>query len=310
MKNLDIVYFGNGKRGVICLKHLLENGKKIVLVVVHPEDFDPHPTKWNETVKHTAESKGIPVFAPKNINSPESISKLLEYQPDLMVIGGYGQILTQRVIDIPREGTLNLHGGLLPRYRGSSPINWAIINGEKTGGCTVIFIDDGIDTGDIVTQEKFDIGIDDTALDIQKKTFRIFPRLLLSSINDIENNTVNRLKQDESKAFYYHRRTPADGIIDWSSMSALQVHNKVRALTHPYPGAFTHHEGRKLLIWRTSLLHEDIRGIPGRVAFRRENGVVVIAKDRGLLVETVEEIGKGERPSRDYFKKSGVNLGL
>jgi len=307
--NLRIIYMGNGKRGVMCLKELLDAGKNIVLVVVHPEGYDKHATRWDETVKSTAQSHDLPIFAPEKINTKESIAALREYHPELIILGGYGQIIRRGVLDIPEHGILNLHGGPLPRYRGSSPINWSIINGETRSACTVIFVDKGIDTGDIAAQQEFAIGPDDTALTIQKRTFEIFPKLLLQVVDDIENGTVTRTPQDESQAFYYHKRTPRDGKLDWNSMTARQVHDMVRALTHPYPGTFTFFRGKKLFIWKASLLEQDIRGVPGRVCFRRKGGVIVIAGDRGLLIETVQEEGKEEMNARDYFTKTGVDLG-
>ena len=239
MRRLKIIYIGTGKRGVVCLNKLFENNKDVKLVVVHPEKFDKHATQWQETVQSVAESQNLPIFAPMNINSNESLIVLKKYKPDLIVIAGYGQILKKKVIELPTHGVLNLHGGLLPQYRGSSPLNWALINGETSGGCSVILINEGIDTGDIVAQEKFDITLQDTILNLQEKTFNIFPRLLLQAINSIEQNKIITIPQVETQAFYYHKRKPEDGKIDWKSMKAMQVYNLIRALTHPYPGAYT-----------------------------------------------------------------------
>jgi len=198
--------------------------------------------------------------------------------------------------------------GELPQYRGSSTLNWMIINGETKGGVAIILIDAGIDTGDIIAKESFEIRPNDTIKEVIYKTDKIFPRLLIKVIRQIKNGTVKRKPQPPGKGTYYHTRYPRDGKINWERSSAKEVYNLVRALTHPCPGAFTYFNNKKLIIWKASLIEEDIRGIPGRVCLRRRRGIVAIAADRGLLITRVQPEGKSECDANDFFNHLSVDL--
>ena len=140
------------------------------------------------------------------------------------------------MFDLPPLGTINLHGGKLPEYRGAAPINWQIINGETSGGCSIIYVDEGIDTGDIIAQEIYPIEAHDTHASILEKTLEIFPRLLIQVLEQIENGTVKAQKQDPHAGSYYIRRYPSDSEINWDRLTDIQVHNLVRGMFGPYPG--------------------------------------------------------------------------
>jgi methionyl-tRNA formyltransferase len=306
MGTMRIVFMGNGERGVACLRALIENGESIVGAVVHPGQGAP---AQEETVRTLARRHQIPTIDPERINAMESMKGLLAWKPDLMVLAGYNQILQSPVINVAPLGCINLHGGKLPDYRGTAPLNWAIINGETRIGLSIIFVDEGIDTGDIIAEAEFQISIHETIREAVDRTLQIFPEMLLAVVKEIKSGCVMRVRQNPSGGTYYTRRYPRDGIIRWSSMSAFQVHNLVRALTRPYPGAFTFLNGKKVLIWRTSLLEEDIRGVPGRVAFLREEGTVVIAGDKGLMVHEIQVEDNDPVPSNTIFHRMGMDLG-
>lgn len=303
---MKIVYFGNNPRGVVCLERLIDNSENIVAVVAHPEKktSDYH----GRSVHDIAAGNGIPCRRPEKVNSIENIDWLKAFAPDLFVLSGYNQILRSGVLEIPEMGTINLHGGKLPQYRGVAPINWQIINGETTGACSVIFVDEGIDTGDIITQKEYDIALDDTAETIVDKTLVIFPNLLVDAIDLIKTKTLTPIRQDDAQGCYYTRRYPRDGQIFWRDMTAFQVHNLIRALVAPYPGAFTYRGGDKVTVWKASLLEQKVVGVPGRVVMRKKDGVVITAMDRGLLVEIVQPDNGEVVPARDYFTKLGEDL--
>jgi len=297
---MRIVYFGNGSRGVKCLQTLVEHREEIIAVV-------GHPTPESDVVA-TGRKLGLPVFQPEKVNDTSFADAMAELRPDLNVLAGYNQILRKRIIEIPNKGTINLHGGKLPEYRGTAPINWQIINGETTGGCSIIYVDEGIDTGDIIVQEPYEIGLEDDAATIMQKTIEIFPKLLVDVINRIKAGTVERTSQDLSEGCYYTRRFPRDGKIDWKRMTAEQVHNLVRAQVKPYSGAFCFKEGKKVKIWKTSLLSNRISGIPGRVPLSRENGVIIIAADKGLLVEQISVGDSDEAVNPMIYLKIGDDI--
>ena len=302
---MRIVYAGNFERGITCLEALHNHGQDELTVIAPPlSEID---SKRGSVVTY-AQSQGICVLQPENINSPRFISELRQLQPDLLILVGYRQILKKAILAVPRLGCINLHGGRLPDYRGVAPMNWMIINGESKGAVSIIFVDEGIDTGDIIAEANFDIDENDTIQDVVEKTCVLFPPLLITVVDSIRNGTVKRKKQNRNAGSYFTRRYPRDGFIDWKNVDAVQVHNLVRALTAPYPGAFTYYKEKKLFIWKTSLLSKSIRGIAGRVCLNHPRGVIVLARDRGLVVESVQEIGKPVVPAATFFTQMGVDL--
>ncbi len=301
---MNIIYFGNNPRGVKCLEALHKSGFTPSAVVIHH-----HAPDSPGTVHALAKQLKLPIYDPKRVNAPEFLQTFRALQPDLMILTGYNQILRHDILQIPPQGTLNLHGGYLPYYRGGSPINWQILNGEATGGCAIIYVDEGVDTGDIIAQELYDIPPDATAEEIVQKTLDIFPGLLVDVVKQIQTGTVNVLKQDPSVGTYYCKRYPQDGQIFWERMTALEIHNLVRALNSPnLEGAFTFLNGEKIAILRTQLLKTVIKGVPGRIALKQDGGVVVIAKDHGLLVTDIHVIGQ-QLLAKNYFKLGGFTLG-
>jgi len=284
---MNIVYFSKGIRGSLCLSRILEAGYVVesVVAVNQEEPLDQLSRQYN-----------FPIIFPENINSEDAIIRLKKYKADLFILCGYNKILKQPIIEIPPLGTINLHGGKLPEYRGAAPINWQIINGETTGGCSIIYVDEGIDTGDIIAQEIYPINDGDTHASILDKTLEIFPRLLLAVLEQIENGTVQAQKQDSSEGGYFPRRYPKDSEINWAGMTDIEVHNLVRGMHGPYPSAYTFKGEKKIEISKTELIVDTITGIPGRVAQEHSNGVIVLTKNRGLLINAITVDGKDIDP--------------
>ena len=300
---MKILYFGKSIRGIKCLEALVENGRRdeIIGVVTPPGMMDEMAQK--------AKKMGFQILQPERVNGEECIKEISSLNPDLFILSGYSYILKKEILSIPPMGAINLHGGKLPEYRGVAPINWQIINGEAMGGCAILFVDEGIDTGDIIAQELYDITMEDTAATVLEKTLELFPSMLVNVLDKIEKGTVKRLTQDLFKGCYYTRRYPRDGKIVWKEMTAVQIYNLVRALVKPYPGAFFFHRGKKIIVNKVSLLQEDIRGMPGRVSLFRGEGVIVIARNRGIVIEEISLDGEmaGCEP-RTYFKSPGDDL--
>lgn len=243
----------------------------------------------------------LDLLQPEKVNDPIFLAHLGAIAPDLFVLAGYNQILHTQILGIPSHGTINLHGGKLPEYRGTAPINWQIINGEAQGGCCILYVDEGIDTGDIIEQQLYDITLEDNAATAVDKTLKIFPPMLLRTLGKISKNEIKATKQDLNSGSHYTRRYDRDGRIDWKTMSAVQVHNLVRALVPPYPGAFALRGTERITIVRTRLLEQRIMGIPGRIPLKREQGAIAIAADRGLLIEKVLVEGQ-ELDAREFFR--------
>jgi methionyl-tRNA formyltransferase len=291
---MRILYFGNNIRGVKCLERLIIEGKNIIGVVGHPGESD---------VVQSANRYGIPIYQYEEINSKEVAKQLKELNADIFVLSGYNKILKEEIINISPKGVINLHGGKLPEYRGAAPINWQIINGEEEGGCSIIYLDKGIDTGDIIAQKRFPITINDTAEDVLNRTLEIFPDLLIDVLNKIETGSVVAIKQNEEQARYYKRRHPDDGEIKWSKMSAFQIYNLVRALLGPYPRAFFYYKGKKILVQKAIMMGKIMKGIPGEIISFHDKGVIIAAKDKGLLIEKISVESEEIVDARTYIEK-------
>jgi methionyl-tRNA formyltransferase len=276
---MRILFAGNKGRGVACLRALVADGHEIAGVLAHPGDAAAG------SVADVAAALGLTVFTPRRVNDPETLAALRAFAPELTVLAGYGQIVGEEFLGLARRGCINLHGGKLPSYRGSSPMNWALINGEAEFGISIIEVDRGVDTGDVLAQRTFPIGIDDTIADLQRQANAAFPTMLLDVVRRIADGTLVRRRQDDALAAYYSLRSPEDGLILWDQYTAVEIHNRIRALTDPYPGAFTYLDGRRVKLLRSRLSAQAVHGEPGRIYRVSERGLLVCARDRCLWVE-------------------------
>lgn len=261
MTKPSILVFAYHDVGYECLDFLIENDENILAVITHKDD--PNEEIWFRSVAKLAAKNSIPVYAPETVNTNSWIEQIRTWQPDIIFSFYYRNLLPDAILSIPRLGAFNMHGSLLPKYRGRAPINWAVLHGETETGVTLHHMARKADAGDIVDQEAVPIGREDTAFDVFKKATAAARKVLTRQIEAIKAGKAPRIQQDESKASYFGGRKPEDGKIDWSK-SAEEIYNLIRAVTHPYPGAFTSVEGKKLLIWWAKP-RTDPGGTPGRV---------------------------------------------
>lgn len=277
---MRIVAWIKGDRGVACLRSLHECGHDIVLVVGQPNQQG----QAEESGLNVSRSFGLPVACPENPNEDRFAQLLQSYEPDVFVLVGYGKILDHKLIAIPRKMCLNLHAGALPKYRGSSPLNWAIINGETSFTLSIIKVDTGVDTGEILIDSTFPIAINDTIRDLHKTANDKFPQMLLEVLNSLQKGELKSKPQNDSKSSYYPLRFPDDGLIIWDTLTADQIHNRIRALTEPYPCAFTYHNGRRIRLLGSRLQQPDFLGEPGRVYRKKDKELLVCACDKCLWI--------------------------
>jgi len=247
--------------GYECLDALIQNDEYILAVITHKDN--PEEEIWFRSVAKLARKYDIPVQTPDSMNTPDWIERIRSWAPDLIFSFYYRNMIHEEILKIPRLGAFNMHGSLLPKYRGRVPINWAILHGEKTTGVTLHHMVRRPDAGDIVDQEAVPIGPDDTAQEVFNKCVTAARLVLLRQIEALTTGTAPRRAQDESQATYFGGRKPEDGQIDWSQ-SAENIYNLIRAVTQPYPGAFTQVDGKKLFIWWARPLKES-GGTPGQV---------------------------------------------
>jgi methionyl-tRNA formyltransferase len=256
-----ILVFAYHDVGYECLDALIQNDEYILAVITHKDN--PEENIWFRSVAKLAKKYDIPVQTPESVNSPDWVERIRSWAPDLIFSFYYRDIIQEEILKIPRLGAFNMHGSLLPKYRGRAPINWAILHGEKSTGVTLHHMVKRADAGDIVDQEAVPIGRDDTAQEVFKKCVTAARLILLRQIEALTSGTAPRRAQDESQATYFGGRRPEDGQIDWTQ-SAQRIYDLIRAVTHPYPGAFTQVDGKKLFIlWAKPL--EESGGMPGQV---------------------------------------------
>lgn len=274
------IVLGYHNIGCVGIKALLENGFDIAAVFTHKDD--PQENIWFDSVAELAASRNIPVYAPENINHPLWVHKIREMKPDVIFSFYYRDMVSPAILDIPAAGCLNLHGSLLPKYRGRCPINWALINGEKETGVTLHYMTAKADEGDIVCQNAIAVAENDTARSLNDKVVEAASKMLKDILPKIKDKTAPRKPQDASKATYYGGRRPADGEIDWTK-SATEVRNLIRAVTRPYPGAFSYIADDKYMFWSaTQVPHKSKGEVPGTII--SVDPLVVVCGENALQI--------------------------
>ena len=251
----DAVVFAYHDVGTRCLQTLLSHGVNVRLLVTHEDD--PRENIWFASVAALARQHDIPTETPTHPNTAELTQHIASLHPDFLFSFYYRQMIGQPLLDIPRLGALNMHGSLLPRYRGRAPVNWAVIRGERETGATLHYMVAKPDAGDIVDSQSVPILPDDTAVDVFHKVTDAAQSVLARSLPRLIDGTAPRIAQNHAQATYFGGRKPEDGRIDWSR-SAAEIHNLVRGVAPPYPGAFTSIAGKPARVLRT--LHDTGTG--------------------------------------------------
>jgi len=288
---------------------------KIPIAAVYTHADDPHENAWFGSVRRTCEELKLPVHVGADPNSPEAREKIARLNPTAFFSFYYRDMLKRPLLELPRLGGVNLHGSLLPRYRGRAPVNWQLLHGERESGATLHYMVARADAGDIVDQEPFAIGPDDTPTDVFRKLLPAAETVLMRSAQAVMDGTAPHIEQMESKATTFGRRTAADGLIHWR-MAAHDVRNLVRAVTDPYPGAFTFSNSRRITIWWADLVADSPRGAkePGRVEWSGRgvgDAPLVVCGDRRRLRLsrfTIDESSAGGSDPREVLR-DGTLLG-
>jgi methionyl-tRNA formyltransferase len=263
MSKPRILFFGYSEIGHACLDLLCARGDNVVALITHEDN--PREKVWFKTPSAVARAAGIPIHTPEKVNTPEWIERIAALQPDLILSVYYRNMISSKILALPGLGAFNLHGSLLPKYRGRAPINWAVLHGEPRIGMTLHRMVKAPDAGPIVDQEGVDIGPRDSAELAFRKVLPCGRRVLERQIDALLAGTAKETPQDESQATYFGGRTPEDGRIVWSQTSR-QIFNLIRAVTDPYPGAFVDVGGARLMVWwaePVSIATQGRHGQPG-----------------------------------------------
>src|SRR5881409_3137541 len=302
---MRIVFIGTGKIGVPTLQALLKSEHEIVGVVTQPDK----PVGRAQLVEPSAIKKALtggaaggrplslPILQPARIKERQAIEEIRALAPDVIVVIAYGQILPRDVLEIPKVACLNLHASLLPRWRGAAPIQAAIAAGDRETGITVMYMDEGLDTGDILLQRKIDILPAETGGSLPARLAKLAPNALLDSLRLLAEGNAPRIPQDNILATYASKLKREDGRIDWSE-PAEAIERKVRAF-NPRPGAFIKLGGRNLKIFSASIV--DLRGKPGEI-LRSEKELVIAAGKDALSLGEVQLEGKRQMSAAEFLR--------
>lgn len=303
---MRIVFMGTPDFAVASLKALCEGGYDVVGVFTQPDRPKGRGNKVVMTpVKEYAVSRGIPVFQPQHIRR-DGLTDLQRLAPDLCVTAAFGQILSQAVLDVPPLGTINVHASLLPRHRGSAPINWAILQGDKEAGVTTMMTARGIDNGDMLLRATTPIAPGETASELTERLSVMGASLLIDTLQALEAGTLTRIPQDESAMTYDPMLNKDMGVLDWTRPAA-EIVNRIHGL-NPWPGCTTPYEGQRLKLLRAEVA--DGAGQPGEILTADPKGGLVIAAGEGAVRVTQMQApgGKPMNP-KDYLRGHPMAVG-
>ena len=298
---MRIVFIGTGEIGVPTLRALLNSEHEVLAVVTQPDKpvgreqrIEPSP------IKKGIAKTGIPILQPARIKDQQVTEQIRSLMPDVIVVVAYGQILPRHVLEIPRLACLNLHASLLPRWRGAAPIQAAIAAGDCETGITAMYMDEGLDTGDILSQCSLEILPNDTGGSLHDRLAKIAPEALLESLRLVAAGKAPRIPQDNARATYALKLKREHGLVDWSE-SAEAIERKIRAY-NPWPGAFMKVDGQNLKIFSASVV--DFNGQAGEI-LRSDKDLIVAAGKGALSLAEVQLEGKRRMSAAEFLRGHG-----
>ena len=287
----NIIFMGTPDFAQESLKCLYEAGHNIMAVVTNPDRPKGRGMKLvSSPVKEYATSKNILVLQPEKVRkNTEFIEKIKEMNPEYICVVAYGKILPKELLDIPRKGCINVHGSLLPKYRGAAPIQWAVLNGDKETGITTMYMDEGMDTGDMISKETVQIGENETTGELWEKLAKIGGHLLVETINQIEQGTAPRIKQ-EGDFTMAPMLSKEMAKIDWENQNSMQIKNLIRGL-NPIMGAYTIINNKKIKIWKAEIVDNQMDCIqnsneykPGEIIYANEKVRIIYKNKRRCFI--------------------------
>jgi methionyl-tRNA formyltransferase len=302
-----VIFVGAVHEAVPALGALIDSGAGIAEVVTLPAERSASTSGFVD-LEPLATARGIAVRRCVDINSTDSVRHVRELRPDLIVVTGWTRLLSAELLGVPPRGVIGFHASLLPRYRGRAPVNWAILRGETVTGNTMMYLDAGTDTGDIVDQQTVPIAADDTCATVYERVGEAGADMLRRHLPALLDGTAPRRSQGPGDGPPLPKRTPEMGITDWNR-PARSVHDWIRALTVPYPGAFTFIAGRKLMLWASAAGAACPGRTPGEVLGYDGNGIQVATADGAVVLTSVSEEGEAPAPAFAWAGRNGLRPG-
>lgn len=289
---MKIIFMGTPDFAVPTLEEIIKAGHEVIAVVTQPDKPKGRGKQMQfPPIKEVAIKHDIPVYQPVKVRVPEFIEVLTNLEPELIVVAAFGQILPKVILDLPKFGCINVHASLLPRYRGAAPIQWAVINGEKEAGVTIMHMDVGLDTGDMISKASILVSEDETGGSLFDKISALGAKLLVETLPTIEDGTAKRVKQNDEESNYAPMLKKDLGDIDWTQKAEV-LERLIRGL-NPWPSAYTMVDGKMFKIWKASVVDKNVEGtLPGTVIDVMQDSILVQTGDKCLALYEVQLEGK------------------
>ncbi|MGJ6124575.1 methionyl-tRNA formyltransferase [Mycolicibacterium sp. Y3] len=306
---MRIVSFGFQTWGVKTLQALVDLGHEVALAVTHPASDDSYKGIFSDSIEELAQSLGIPVHLTERVDH-ETIALVAQAEPDVIVVNSWYTWMPPELYELPPHGTLNLHDSLLPKGTGFSPVLWSLISGESQIGLTIHRMDENLDTGDILVQHALPIGPKDTGTELVERGIALIPGALKEALDALQSGTPQWRPQNKAERTYFHKRSERDSLLDWN-WPAEVLERLVRALSEPYPPAYTFYRGERIEVLEAKLSEVRYGGTPGRVIVQEDGGAVVagpeayLGGNRGLVITRVRSSDGTEHSGDKFFRHGG-----
>lgn len=302
---MRVVFLGTPEFAVPSLESLLAAGHEVAAVYTQPDRPKGRGQKLAfSPVKECALRHGLPVHQPLKVRAAEVVEELRGFQAEAMVVVGYGQIIPQAIIDLPRLGIVNVHGSLLPKYRGAAPVQWAVARGERVTGVTTMQIEAGLDTGPMLLKAETEIGAEETAVELGRRLAGMGAELLVRTLTGLQDGTVRAERQDDAQATWAPVLKKEDGLIDWS-LPAAEIFNRARGF-QPWPGAWTHLRGQRFNIWKCRAVEVETPATGG--ALFTHGRRLYVSCGGGSALELIEVQPEGKKPMEAAAFLNGFRL--
>lgn len=305
---MRVIFMGTPDFSVGTLEAIIEAGHEVVLVVSQPDKPKGRSGQLQPTpVKECALAHNIPVFQPEKIKAPENVAKLAEYNPDIIIVVAFGQIVSKEILDMPKYGCVNVHASILPKYRGAAPIQWAVINGDETTGVTTQRMDVGVDTGDIIGTVEYKLAQDETGGSLFDHLAELGAKLCVETMEKIEKGEATYTPQNHELATHTKKIEKELGNIDFTK-SAKEIECLIRGL-NPWPSAYTHLNGKTMKLWKARVIDEHTEQKPGTIVRLTKDEIWVQTGNGILALLEVQLEGKKRMPVADFLRGGKLEEG-
>ena len=308
---MKIIFMGTPDFAKESLEAVYNAGHEVLAVVTNPDRPKGRGMKLvSSPVKEFAVEKCLKIYQPEKVkNNVEFIDEIKKFQPDVICVVAYGKILPKEILEIAKYGCINVHGSLLPQYRGAAPIQWAVLNGDKKTGVTTMYMDTGMDTGDMILKEEIEIGEDETTGEVWEKLSKIGANLLVKTLKQIEDGTAPRIPQ--SSDFSMAPMLEKDmSKIDWKNKNAKQIKNLVRGL-YPIMGTYSYLDGKKIKFWKVDILQDDKSGIESGTVIKADSKDGLYIKAKNGIIKVIEIQGENAKKMsiQDFLRGNKIEIG-